>query len=440
MHEAVVDQALCRLTWKGPGFDQLIAFSPFGMAVIAMDGRYLSVNPAYCELYGYSEQDLLGASFTMMVLPQRRDEMLARHQHFVAHGGTMNGEWEVQRRDGSLMVVMFESVLVAEADGSRARLVYVADITQRSRAEAALRTSEAQFRSLFETLPVGIVYHGRDGSIKAANPSALRILGLTLDQIQGRHPVDIEWETIRPDGLPFPGPEHPASVALRTGAEVRDQVMGVRAPGRGLVWINVSATPVWRDGVLQEVYASFEDITARVELAERLRTQACTDFLTGISNRRVFMEALASEHLRLQRHGGRPGSLVILDLDHFKRINDRHGHTVGDLVLQHVTRLMQTEIRCTDVFGRYGGEEFALLLPETGIPEAENLARRLCDCVAATALDHDGHQIRVTVSIGVTALLGSDLTVEAALVRADRALYLAKRIGRNRVETLAPGS
>ena len=140
------------------------------------------------------------------------------------------------------------------------------DTPAENQTEDALRKSEEKYRTLFETMAQGIVYQDADGKIVSANPAAERILGLTLDQMQGRTSMDPRWRAIHEDGSDFPGETHPAMVALRTGKEVRNVVMGVFDPKRGKHnWININAVPQFRSGETKpfQVYTTFEDITAR---------------------------------------------------------------------------------------------------------------------------------------------------------------------------------
>ncbi|HOL38419.1 MAG TPA: GGDEF domain-containing protein [Rubrivivax sp.] len=191
--------------------------------------------------------------------------------------------------------------------------------------------------------------------------------------------------------------------------------------------------PVRRDGALAEVFASFEDISERLELARELRRQACTDELTGVANRRRFMERLQAEHERLLRHPHLQCALLALDIDHFKQVNDTHGHAAGDAVLVEVARAMRLATRQQDLVARWGGEEFMILLPDTGRAEATALAQRLRRQVQSARIAHGAGVLGVTVSIGVGALSSADDALEHVLRRADRALYRAKSAGRNAV-------
>lgn len=162
---------------------------------------------------------------------------------------------------------------------------------------------------------------------------------------------------------------------------------------------------------------------------ERLAT---TDTLTDLPNRRHFLQYLHDTLRRIQRFEG-PAALLMLDLDHFKRINDQYGHAAGDAVLQAFARTIQQALRQTDLAGRLGGEEFAILLPASQESAARTFAERLRERVAKLRIVHGPDTIRITVSIGISFLMPADAQAEAALARADAALYQAKTEGRNRI-------
>ena len=163
---------------------------------------------------------------------------------------------------------------------------------------------------------------------------------------------------------------------------------------------------------------------------QALEMQARCDPLTGLLNRRG-LEGQFDFAIALARRSGRPLSLLTVDVDHFKRVNDTHGHGVGDQVLQGLARTLQQRLRRSDVAARIGGEEFVALLPDTGLKEAQATADALRLAVAAQEYPQVGH---ITISLGVSALRGGDEDGASALLqRADAALYQAKGEGRNRV-------
>ncbi len=165
---------------------------------------------------------------------------------------------------------------------------------------------------------------------------------------------------------------------------------------------------------------------------EELYKQATIDPLTRVSNRKHFNHELENEFRRARRYG-RPLSLLMLDLDHFKKVNDTFGHQAGDYVLRHTAEVVRESLRAQDLFARYGGEEFALVLPETTLDNAVALAEKLRARVEQGRYEHDGRAIAVTLSIGVATLEPSHAEHEELVASADRQLYAAKKGGRNRV-------
>lgn len=186
------------------------------------------------------------------------------------------------------------------------------------------------------------------------------------------------------------------------------------------------------------IASSFAFILMHKERADRETYElATTDPLTGVYNRRTFKE-LAEPNLSRSRRAHAPVSLLMLDLDHFKRINDTYGHLAGDDVLKSFATLVRNCLRKEDLLARYGGEEFVVLLPGSSQAAAAALAERIREQVAALPMEANGHRARVTVSIGSASEKGDTLpSLEAMLGRADEALYQAKREGRNRVVALA---
>lgn len=163
-----------------------------------------------------------------------------------------------------------------------------------------------------------------------------------------------------------------------------------------------------------------------------LQRLAATDSLTGIANNRSFFEAGEREIQRVRRYG-RPLSVLMIDLDHFKEVNDTYGHAAGDRMLVEGTAIIRKLLRDIDVFGRIGGEEFAILLPETDLAGGMATAERLRAAIERTTIDAGNQALKVTISIGVALLAREDRGLEAVLKRADDAMYEAKRRGRNRV-------
>jgi diguanylate cyclase (GGDEF)-like protein len=164
---------------------------------------------------------------------------------------------------------------------------------------------------------------------------------------------------------------------------------------------------------------------------DRLASMASTDALTGVYSRRWWFDLAATEFSRCRRHD-RTFSLLMADLDRFKRVNDTYGHGVGDILLQRFAEMARRECRQSDIVGRFGGEEFVVVLPETDLSAGQHLAKRLTEGCRALTVPTSAGIVRSSCSIGVTQLRSDDDNVESVLRRADTALYEAKRAGRDR--------
>lgn len=194
----------------------------------------------------------------------------------------------------------------------------------------------------------------------------------------------------------------------------------------------------WTDGRLVRLEIA-TDITERKQMElelraahEKARSAALEDELTGLHNRRAFFEFGAQLLNQAVRHHT-PLTLIMMDLDHFKAINDTHGHDAGDEVLRQVSALLQARIRDCDIVARMGGEEFAVLLPETGLKMAQTLAERLLGLIQELTVHHGGQSISPSASFGISLLGSRDRRLEDLLSRADRALYQSKNQGRGQV-------
>jgi diguanylate cyclase (GGDEF)-like protein len=177
-------------------------------------------------------------------------------------------------------------------------------------------------------------------------------------------------------------------------------------------------------------YLSGQDVESQYH--EEIYRMTIIDGLTGAHVKRYLLEALEKEIIRARRHA-RDLSFMMFDIDHFKKINDYHGHLAGDFVLKELARIVQARIRRDEVFARYGGEEFAIILPETTLEGAKALAEGLREKIEGSRFVFQGEQINVTISIGVAVLHEADRTSMDLIKNADTKLYEAKRAGRNKV-------
>lgn len=333
------------------------------------------------------------------------------------------------RRHCRLLRLKLENV--ALVDG----LAKARDAAERARREA--RESEHQLRLLSDNLPGVIIRLVRetDGTFTVPFVSAgvKPLLGVTADDVAAT-PQSL-MRRIMPDDR--------AKVikALRQSADAL-QILNVTARAQDAAederWLSWTAQPRPRADGAVVWEGAIVDITERHQLEQELRRLAMVDSLTGVANRRHFEEMGERELSRLSRVKD-PLCVLLLDADHFKRVNDRYGHHVGDIVLRRIAEVCTRQIRTVDAIGRLGGEEFGLLLPNTALEGARIMAERIRRAIAAERIVVDGETIRVTASIGGTQVDPCESTIKAAMQRADEAMYRAKQEGRNRVAMEGPG-
>lgn len=294
-----------------------------------------------------------------------------------------------------------------------------------------LKEDEAQLREITITMSDGLLVTDGSGKITFANPEASTLLGYSNNELVGADMHGLLH--VQEDGTPCSRSECKLLHVRKTGITYRGMEESFKCKNGQLLPISVSASAIIREQEAAGIVVAFHDITERKKFELELERRAQIDVLTGLNNRRHFFELAEQEIVRTRRYG-KPLAIMMLDVDHFKRINDTHGHQVGDAVLQQLSAVCLQTMREIDIIGRLGGEEFAILLPEANAVQAQEAAERLRAAIAATRVPlEQGETVSFTISIGVTGLVAADHDVTAMLKRADATMYEAKRAGRNRV-------
>lgn len=338
-------------------------------------------------------------------------------------------EWTLVRKDGSQLTVnMLATVLLDEHGLWVGHLAICLDVTEQKRAYEALAARDRLLKKLSAHVPGGIFQfilepnnvsrfiYASDGirDIYEIEPGVLQQDARKV--FERIHPLDVERvrESIRLSTLQL--------------SHWREEYR-VQLPHRGLRWVRGEATPeeLAGGGTLWHGYVS--DISDLKRVEEELRALSITDSLTGIHNRRYFQDRLKAEMIRVKRASGAL-SVIMFDIDHFKRINDQHGHAVGDEVLKELCRRISQRLRRTDVFCRLGGEEFVVLCANTDGSQAFNVALELWQALRGEPMEGVG---TVTASFGVASWRVEE-GVDSLLLRADSGVYAAKQAGRDRVE------
>lgn len=283
------------------------------------------------------------------------------------------------------------------------------------------------FASLVALADDAIIAVDDSNGIVFCNEGAERAFGFTKDEVLGQPLDHLLPEQIHDDHRLWMH-EFGTGVGNAKRMGQRNQIMARRKDGSEFP---ADATIVKVETADGTIYAAIlRDVTRTKELEAELTRLASTDPLTGLLNRRSFTELAEREMARAKRHD-HPLTFLMMDIDHFKRVNDTHGHARGDEILRQFAEMCRAEFRQHDLIGRWGGEEFVAALVETDARYARTVAERMRRRVAAAPmLDADQ---TLTVSIGVAVVNADDATIVFPLGRADDALYTAKRLGRNRV-------
>lgn len=240
------------------------------VALVDTDGIFLEVNEAMARRFQKNAETLIGLSLSDLLPPEVKKQRKAYMDEVLCSGEPVRFEDE---REGTRFDNVFYPVFNTQGDVTRVA-VLARDITEHRRTEKSLKESEERYRTLFETMVLGVVYQNAEGEITSANPSAEKILGLSSEEIEGRNSMDPRWKTIREDGSEFPGETHPSMEALRTGRPVKDVTMGVfNSLENNYRWINVSAIPQFKPGEERphQVFTTFNDITDQKRTDETLR-------------------------------------------------------------------------------------------------------------------------------------------------------------------------
>jgi len=277
---------------------------------------------------------------------------------------------------------------------------------------------ENQYKTIVDASPNMIWRSGTDTSCNYFNKTWLNFTGRTIEQEVGNG-----WtEGVHPDDFDFCVSFYIASFNKQEPFEMNYRLK--RSDGLWR-WINDRGVPFFdEDNVFQGYIGSCMDITNQV-MGEKFKTMAQIDGLTGINNRQYFMQLAAEEFEKAERYH-QPLCLVMIDIDKFKSINDTYGHLDGDEVLRHFAHVIIRDIRKFDTAGRYGGDEFILIFPNTDMPMAVQILKRIENAMQVPIDLPDQITLAITISYGITQMQEED-TLESLIKKSDKAMYLMKR-------------
>lgn len=428
-----------------------------GLSVTDPEGRFEYLNPAYAKMTGHMTEDLLDKTPNdvtyiddLNILEQAKADRKA--------GKTSTYESRLIRADGSLLDVLITAVPRWKKGQFAGAIAVITDLSERKQAEKALQESEAIHHQMITNSSDGIVLTDEEGRIVEFNAAIEKTSGFSRDHMLGKY----IWEFQALLNMDVKNPESYIK-------SIRPRIERALTTGRASFLNRDLETPVRkRDGstryIQQRVFtiptnhgwrlgSISRDITTRkiaddelrraqdaltlanqelVQAVARERVFARTDGLTGVFNRRYFFELATAQTNSATRYQ-HPLSVILFDIDNFKHFNDTYGHQIGDQMLKNIAQITKNQLREVDVLGRYGGEEFVILLPHTPADQAQVVGERIREAISSNILELAHGPVQVTISLGLSEFFKEDDTLDKLIQRADQAMYQAKQNGRNQV-------
>ncbi|MBD1400278.1 diguanylate cyclase [Pelovirga terrestris] len=397
-------------------YEQIVASSPNLIALVDCNHQLQLVNDAFLQAFNKKRQFIIGShinqleatdSYSELTLPALEQAFLGRHiqlERWIDTPGIGRRFFSISYRPLRSQDLQPKFVVMTARD-----------MTDLKRAET---DRQRVFELSLDMLSISTM----EGQFIETNPAWKRILGWSKEELRNK-----AWlELVVTEDLDS---STDVAARLNRGEIVVGFENRCRCKDGSVKWLAWSSYP---DPEKKRIFSTVRDTTARKRMEEELLQLATTDPLTGASNRRYFIDCATSELARVRRYGSHM-AVLMLDIDYFKEVNDTYGHSVGDEALKRLVDCCHQELRETDIFGRYGGEEFAAVLVNTDKAGALNICKRLLLKIAQLKIRAGSATVKITVSLGMTMHQADDSGIDALLKRADDALYQAKNQGRNQL-------
>lgn len=442
MHD---DNARCPIQQR---FGALLDAAPDAMIIVDDAGVIRLANSHAEKVFGCSRRQLMGSKIEMLVPERYRSAHAAHVDRFRNNplprpmaGG--RSRLYGRRADGNEFPIDISLNPIA-IDGMKMTLAAIRDMTTRQHVEDRLRElstqlerSRAELQTVLDSLSEGVIVFSAAGELLNANPAAMRMHGVeNLEQAPRKlHDFAREFHVCTLDGAALPVDQWPLARVAR-GETVSKMELEVWLYGSSRPWIGCySGAPVFERGTGTRLLGvcTVTDVTERKQTEERIRQAGLHDALTGLPNRALLFEYSRHVFARTQR-SRRNAAIIFIDLDHFKPINDTHGHEVGDAVLKEIARRLKRCVRQEDLAFRIGGDEFLIILPDISDGAyAGEVARHVTDAVSKPLHVH-GLALWLSTSIGISIFPRDAQDIDTLINQADTAMYDAKHSGRNRYQ------
>lgn len=408
-----------------------IATSMDGIAIFNENHEYTYVNDAYARITGFGDPlQLIGRSYRVIYDDRQVDWIGQNIFPVLESGRKWHGELQARRKNGQPLLQ--EATITMLPD--RTCICVMRDITDRRRHENALTSSERFLSSIFDSIHDPFCIFDGEYRIVRANEAYADLKERSVDDLIDRTCYTaLEGRDAVCDGCVI-------QKTFQSGDPCAKEKKITLQNGEKL-WLEIFTYPL-RDqkGAVSHVIEYTRDVTDRKKsdeersrLIDRLEQLSKSDGLTGLLNRRALEEQLGYEIDRSRRYGA-PLSIILCDMDNLKEINDKHGHQAGDMAIQMVAATLRSSLRAPDIAGRYGGDEFLVIVPQTGIDGARAIAEKFRSQTQGIQIQLDaGKEVRLSVSMGITSLGPPPEDGDTIVNRVDQALYDSKHAGRNRI-------
>ncbi len=408
----------------------LVETSTDVIVLIGVDGRIRFINEACREVLGFGPEEMMGGHVRDFNANRELPGSDVAFERILGGESRSRRRMTARRKDGTAVELMFNASPLRSDDGRVIGVVVIAtDISDLIATQELLEEAEGRYRTLVEQLPAVsyIAEPGAKGTWQYVSPQLERMLGFSQE----------EWTA---DPTLWARRIHPEDRDRVLEEEERDSILGVplaseyrmiTKDGR-VIWVRDEGVLRAERGERVHYEGMLTNVTERKSFESQLQFLADHDPLTGLFNRRRFVQELDLE-IKLMRRDGHPSSLLMLDVDGLKQVNDAMGHQAGDALVRQTAEVLRDRLRGTDSVGRLGGDEFAVLLRGSRVNEAAAVAQVLLDRFRGREQVASAEPIRPTISIGLTSLRRNFTGADEAIGAADRAMYEAKRTGGDRV-------
>jgi diguanylate cyclase (GGDEF)-like protein/PAS domain S-box-containing protein len=432
----------------------LVDATPGVSLLIDLEGTIVCANQQSATHFGITLKRLVGTNVYSLF-----DEVTAAGRRAIVRQAELKRVPVVLEDERNGIYFRHSLVPAFDADGVVRRVaVFAEDITERKKAQLALQASEEQYRFLAENTADTVWRLDARMCFTYVNGAYLVSTGFSREEIMGRSVIEFFTPEGRDIVAEMMKKRQRNEAAGVTNASLRFEVPHIRKAGEPY-WVEINSNPIYDasgtivafNGIMRDIHERKqyqqrleetnrqlqEQLQENVALHALLTEQTLRDPLTGLHNRRYLEETLPRELSRAKRVGY-PMALIMVDLDHFKRVNDTYGHPTGDAVLRAMASILLHGAREGDIICRFGGEEFLVALPNMTIERAQTRAKAWQTALGSASIQHGAFSVQITLSAGISAFPDNGADVETLLHRADEALYRAKANGRNRVEFDAP--